>query len=80
MMADIVASGDADFISMARPFIREPDLPNKIRAGKRGPVDCVSCNVCIEHAGSEPIQCWRTDKRQLLRHALWLVRGGYNQH
>ena len=28
---------------MARPFIREPDLPNTIIAGKRGLVDCVSC-------------------------------------
>ena len=79
-MADIIASGDADFISMSRPFIREPDLPNKIKAGKRGPADCVSCNVCIDHAGDSPIQCWRTDKRELLRHAWWVLRGGYKEH
>lgn len=79
-MADIVTSGDADFISMARPFIREPDLPNKIKAGKRGPVDCVSCNVCLDHEGTEPTQCWRIDKRMLLRHAWWVVRGGYKDH
>ena len=35
-MADIVASGDADFISMSRPFIREPDLANKIKAASAG--------------------------------------------
>ena len=75
-MADIIASGDADFISMARPFIREPDLPNKIKAGKRGAVDCVSCNVCLAHDGTVPTQCWRTDKRMLLRHA-WSVLRGY---
>ena len=79
-MADIIDSGDADFISMARPFIREPDLPNKVRAGKRGWVDCVSCNICIDHAGDAPIQCWRADKRELLRHAWWLLRGGYKEH
>ena len=79
-MADVVASGDADFISMARPFIREPDLPNKIKAGKRGSVDCVSCNVCLEHDGTEPTQCWRTDKRMLLRHGWWVLRGGHKKH
>ena len=79
-MVGILHSGDADFISMSRPFIREPDLPNKIRAGKRGAVDCVSCNVCLAHDGQEPTQCWRTDKRMLLRHAWWLLRGGAAKH
>ena len=32
MMDDIVRSGDADFLAMARPFVREPDLVNKIAA------------------------------------------------
>jgi 2,4-dienoyl-CoA reductase-like NADH-dependent reductase (Old Yellow Enzyme family) len=31
----IVRSGDADFLAMARPFVREPDLPNKFEAGGR---------------------------------------------
>lgn len=79
-MADIVASGDADFVSLSRPFIREPDLPNRIRDGKRGLVDCVSCNICLEHEGSEPTQCWRADKRKLLRHAWWVLRGGHREH
>ncbi len=79
-MADIVVSGDADFISMSRPFIREPDLPNKIKDGKRGLVDCVSCNICLEHEGTEPTQCWRSDKRRLLRHAWWVFRGGHRAH
>ena len=34
-----------DFISMCRPFIREPDLVQKLRAGKKK-VDCISCNRC----------------------------------
>lgn len=60
MMDDIVRSGDADFLAMARPFVREPDLVNKIARGRRGPVNCVSCNICFLHEGIDPLQCWRT--------------------
>ncbi len=34
-----------DFVSMCRPFIREPDLVKKFKAGKKQ-ADCVSCNRC----------------------------------
>jgi 2,4-dienoyl-CoA reductase-like NADH-dependent reductase (Old Yellow Enzyme family) len=37
----------ADFISICRPFIREPDLVRKLREGKEK-VDCISCNRCYE--------------------------------
>lgn len=79
-MAEILASGDADFISMARPLIREPDLPNQILAGRRGLVDCVSCNICVDHEGTEPTRCWRTDKRLIVEHLYrkyWSERGGH---
>lgn len=60
MMDEIVRSRDADFLAMARPFVREPDLVNKIAAGRRGPVACVSCNICFLHEGIDPLRCWRT--------------------
>lgn len=69
MMADLLRSGDADFLAMARPFVREPDLPNQIAAGRRGLVDCVSCNICFRHEGLDPLRCWRTPKSALLSHA-----------
>ncbi|MFX0117403.1 MAG: NADH:flavin oxidoreductase, partial [Candidatus Hodarchaeota archaeon] len=37
----------ADFISICRPFIREPNLVQKLREGKKR-VDCISCNRCYE--------------------------------
>lgn len=76
-MTDIIASGDADFVSMSRPFIRQPDLPNRIKAGQRGLVDCVSCNICLEHELTDPTQCWRVDKRLLFKHAWWKLRGSH---
>ncbi len=76
-MAEVIDSGDADFIAMARPFIREPDIAKQIAAGRRGMVDCVSCNICLYHDGRDPLQCWRREWRSLARHAycrLWRDR------
>jgi 2,4-dienoyl-CoA reductase-like NADH-dependent reductase (Old Yellow Enzyme family) len=42
---DIVNSGDADLISMCRPFIREPELL-KLWQRNGGPAACISCNLC----------------------------------
>lgn len=60
VMEDVISSGDADFLALARPFVREPDLVNKIAQGRRGRVDCVSCNICFLHEGIDPLRCWRT--------------------
>jgi 2,4-dienoyl-CoA reductase-like NADH-dependent reductase (Old Yellow Enzyme family) len=72
MMDEVIRSGDADFVALARPFVRQPDLPNRIIAGQRGMVDCVSCNICFKHEGLDQLRCWRTPKTRLLSH---LFRG-----
>ncbi len=35
-----------DFISMSRPLIREPNLPNRWKSGDLSPAECISCNSC----------------------------------
>ena len=67
-MTDILSSGDADFLAMARPFIREPDLVRKLEAGRTGGVECVSCNMCLAHDGFDPLQCWRDNPRNVAVH------------
>ena len=67
-MSDILAAGDADFLAMARPFIREPDLVRKLEAGRTGGVECVSCNMCLAHDGFDPLQCWRDNPRNVAVH------------
>ena len=37
----------ADYIAMSRPFIREPDLINRWKAGDRQRAKCVSDNQCF---------------------------------
>jgi 2,4-dienoyl-CoA reductase-like NADH-dependent reductase (Old Yellow Enzyme family) len=44
---EILASGWADCVSLARPLIREPSLPNKWQDGSREPASCTSCNRCL---------------------------------
>jgi 2,4-dienoyl-CoA reductase-like NADH-dependent reductase (Old Yellow Enzyme family) len=78
----ILQDGKVDFIALCRPLIREPDLPNRWRAGigKRVP-ECVSCNSCLYamyvHPGKpEPglVSCiCKTDKRQHQKAQKWLA-------
>lgn len=48
----LTQSGQADYISMSRPFIREPGLVNRWKSGDRRPAQCVSDNLCFK-AGIE---------------------------
>ncbi len=38
----------ADYVSMARPLIREPDLAKRWQKDDRSPARCISCNSCFK--------------------------------
>src|SRR5208337_2058850 len=44
----LVREGAADYISMSRPFIREPDLINRWKSWDIRKAACISCNNCVE--------------------------------
>jgi 2,4-dienoyl-CoA reductase-like NADH-dependent reductase (Old Yellow Enzyme family) len=46
----LVEEGVADYISMSRPFIREPDLINRWKSGDLQKAACVSDNMCFKPA------------------------------
>jgi len=46
----LIKEGCADYISMSRPFIREPSLVNRWRAGDLKPATCKSDNMCFKPA------------------------------
>ncbi len=76
-MEAVLSSGDADFIALARPLIREPDLVLKLTAGRSGSVDCTSCNICLMHEGHHSLRCWRTPRHRLLQHGAYRLSGGF---
>jgi 2,4-dienoyl-CoA reductase-like NADH-dependent reductase (Old Yellow Enzyme family) len=47
-VAEKTVRESADYVSMARPFIREPDLANRWQKGDRSPARCISCNSCFK--------------------------------
>jgi 2,4-dienoyl-CoA reductase-like NADH-dependent reductase (Old Yellow Enzyme family) len=58
-MEEILEKGYADFISMSRPFIREPFLVKKFKEGKTRAASCVSCNKCLAAvANNMPVRCY----------------------
>jgi 2,4-dienoyl-CoA reductase-like NADH-dependent reductase (Old Yellow Enzyme family) len=54
----IVENGEADLVSMSRPFIREPHLVADWMAGDRHTARCISCNDCLERL-DEDLLCWQ---------------------
>jgi 2,4-dienoyl-CoA reductase-like NADH-dependent reductase (Old Yellow Enzyme family) len=78
-METILNRGEADFIAMARPFIREPDLVVRLAQGRRGPVACTSCNLCLMHESHHSLRCWRVPRQRLLEHAIYRLRGGLRE-
>jgi 2,4-dienoyl-CoA reductase (NADPH2) len=48
---DIIQSGQADLVCMARPFLADPDFVNKAAAGKADEINtCIACNqACLDH-------------------------------
>lgn len=51
-----VNRGLTDFVSMSRPFIREPDLVRKLQTGQ-GEVGCIRCDACRANFGKTMMHC-----------------------
>jgi 2,4-dienoyl-CoA reductase-like NADH-dependent reductase (Old Yellow Enzyme family) len=57
-MESIISKNQADFVSLSRPFIREPNLVKNIRKGA-SEVSCISCNRCLAAIESDlPTTCY----------------------
>lgn len=44
---EVIETSIADYISMSRPFVREPDLVNRWKSGDTARATCISCNGCF---------------------------------
>ena len=47
----LIANGEADLVSMARPFLADPDFVNKAAEGRADEINtCIACNqACLDH-------------------------------
>ncbi|MFX0175158.1 MAG: NADH:flavin oxidoreductase [Candidatus Hodarchaeota archaeon] len=64
---NFLKKGIADFISLSRPLIYEPDLPNRWMQGDLSPSKCISCNSCYFTMFIGPVYCVvrrRLEKRE----------------
>jgi len=48
---EVLSNGEADMVSMARPFLADPDFVNKAAEGRADEINtCIGCNqACLDH-------------------------------
>ena len=58
LMEEVIQKGEADFVSLSRPLIKEPGIINEWKNGNRHRTTCISCNKCLEALrDGEGLQC-----------------------
>ncbi len=69
VMDRIIDTGQADLITLSRPLVREPLLPERLAREERGTATCRSCNRCTILVGAGyPLRCYAgTDVSRLRR-------------
>ncbi|HLO25953.1 MAG TPA: NADH:flavin oxidoreductase [Geobacteraceae bacterium] len=48
VVGGVIRRGEADYVSLARPLIREPHLPRRWEEGNEAKARCISCNGCFK--------------------------------
>jgi len=57
VMEEVLTAADADLISLCRPLIREPDLPERLRTGQTTKAACISGDRCWATGMGQGISC-----------------------
>ncbi len=58
VMEEILEEGAADFVSLSRPFIREPALVKRWASGDLAKAQCISCNQCLDNVFRNSLRCY----------------------
>jgi 2,4-dienoyl-CoA reductase-like NADH-dependent reductase (Old Yellow Enzyme family) len=71
IMEEFLEKKYADFISLARPFIREPFLVKNFKKNRQDKAACISCNRCLAAIPNDyPILCyansWPKEKKDTI--------------
>ncbi|HXK46682.1 MAG TPA: NADH:flavin oxidoreductase [Deltaproteobacteria bacterium] len=57
-MENIISEKKADYVSMCRPFIIEPDIVNKFRSGTQDESKCINCGFCLMGVTGAKVRCY----------------------
>ncbi|MDR3588538.1 MAG: NADH:flavin oxidoreductase [Negativicutes bacterium] len=57
-ISDIIGRQKADYVSLCRPFILEPDLVDKLKTGRQEASRCLNCNYCLLGVTANPLRCY----------------------
>jgi 2,4-dienoyl-CoA reductase-like NADH-dependent reductase (Old Yellow Enzyme family) len=64
LMEEVIQKKEANFISLSRPLIREPNIINDWKRGDRHTAKCISCNECFESLlKGETLRCVQLEKQ-----------------
>jgi 2,4-dienoyl-CoA reductase-like NADH-dependent reductase (Old Yellow Enzyme family) len=60
----VLREGVCDAVTIARPLLANPNLPNDLIAGWDGPQNppCTYCNKCLLHVLEHPLGCYDEDR------------------
>jgi len=75
---EVLASGAADMVSMARPFLADADFVAKAKAGKSATIaPCIACNqACLDHTFSGKLSTCLVNPRACHETELVIERAG----
>jgi 2,4-dienoyl-CoA reductase-like NADH-dependent reductase (Old Yellow Enzyme family) len=86
-LEEIMQQGKVDFLSMSRPLICEPDLPNRWLKGEgNSEAECIACNSCYYpifgpdeiKRYNGPICLFRKDKQRYKKAQKWVTSWAEN--
>jgi 2,4-dienoyl-CoA reductase (NADPH2) len=71
----VLADGSADMVSMARPFLADPDFVKKAREGRADEINtCIACNqACLDHTFAQKISTCLVNPRAAFEQELKIV-------
>jgi 2,4-dienoyl-CoA reductase-like NADH-dependent reductase (Old Yellow Enzyme family) len=66
-ISQIISDGIADFVSMGRPLVCEPNLPGRWKSGDKRRAECTSCDKCRAAALSgDGLRCVLKNKESVM--------------
>lgn len=57
-MESIIDENKADYVSMCRPFIIEPNIVNKLMSGSQSESRCINCGYCLPGVSGAKLKCY----------------------